>query len=50
MKNKNEKTIKKTEAQISKKESKRVGIAKEEMQDFDISLEEFNSVPVPDFK
>ena len=50
MENKNKKTVKKIEEQISKKKSKRVGIAKEEMQDFDISLEEFNSVPVPDFK
>ena len=34
---------------ISKKNSKRVGIAKKETGDFDISLEEFNSIPTADF-
>ena len=34
---------------ISKKNSKRVGIAKKEMKDFDLSLEEFNSIPTLDF-
>lgn len=34
---------------ISKKNSKRIGIAKKEMRDFDISLEEFNSIPTMDF-
>lgn len=34
---------------ISKKNSKRIGIAKKEMEGFDISLEEFNSIPVEDF-
>ena len=34
---------------ISKKNSKRVGIAKKEMKDFNISLEEFNSVEIGDF-
>ena len=29
--------------------SKRIGAAKEEMKDFDISLEEFNSISSPDF-
>lgn len=34
---------------LTKKNSKRVGIAKKEMDGFDISLEEFNSIPVGDF-
>ena len=34
---------------ITKKNSKRVGIAKKEMKDFDISLEDFNSIPTLDF-
>ena len=34
---------------FSKKNSKRVGIAKKEMKDFDISLEEFNNIPTLDF-
>ena len=34
---------------ISKKNSKRVGIAKKEMSGFDISLEEFNAIPIEDF-
>lgn len=29
----------------SKKDSKRIGIAKNEMKGFDMSLEEFNSIP-----
>ncbi len=35
---------------ISKKNSKRIGIAKKEMKDFDISLEEFNAIPIGDFE
>ena len=34
---------------INKKNSKRVGIAKKEMKDFNISLEEFNSIEIGDF-
>lgn len=34
---------------ISGKNSKRVGAAKKEMKDFDISLEDFNSIPTLDF-
>ena len=34
---------------IEKKNSKRIGIAKKEMENFDISLEEFNSIPTMDF-
>lgn len=34
---------------ISKKNSKRVGIAKKEMNDFDLSLEDFNAIPTLDF-
>ena len=29
--------------------SKRIGVAKEEMKDFDITLEEFNSITTKDF-
>jgi hypothetical protein len=31
---------------INQGTSKRVGAAKEEMKDFDISLEEFNNIPI----
>ena len=34
---------------VSQKNSKRIGIAKKEMKDFDISLEEFDSIPTLDF-
>lgn len=34
---------------ISKKNSKRIGIAKKEMEGYDISLEVFNSIPTEDF-
>lgn len=34
---------------IRNKKSKRIGAAKKEMKDFDLSLEEFNSIPVDDF-
>ena len=34
---------------IAKKNSKRIGIAKKEMEGFDISLEEFNNIPTLDF-
>lgn len=34
---------------VSKKNSKRIGIAKKEMQGFDMSLEEFNAIPTLDF-
>ena len=34
---------------VSKKKSERIGIAKKEMKDFDISLEEFNSIPIGNF-
>lgn len=34
---------------VNKKNSKRLGIAKKEMDGFDISLEEFNSIPTLDF-
>ena len=33
-------------ALINQGTSKRVGVAKEEMKDFDISLEEFNNIPI----
>ena len=35
---------------IAKKKSKRVGIAKKEMENFDISLEEFNSIEIDGFE
>ena len=35
---------------IAKKNSKRVGIAKKEMENFDISLEEFNSIEIDGFE
>ena len=35
---------------IAKKDSKRVGIAKKEMENFDISLEEFNSIEIDGFE
>ena len=34
---------------VSKKKSKRIGIAKEEMKDFDIPLEELDSIEITDF-
>ena len=34
---------------FAKKNSKRVGIAKKEMEGFDLSLEDFNDIPVEDF-
>lgn len=34
---------------ICKKNSKRVGAAKKEMEGFDLDLQEFNSIPVEDF-
>ena len=34
---------------VAKKNSKRIGIAKKEMDGFDMSLEEFNSIPTLDF-
>ena len=34
---------------LSKKNSKRIGIAKKELEGFDMSLEEFNSIPTLDF-
>ena len=34
---------------ITSKNSKRIGAAKKEMKDYDISLEEFNSIEVMDF-
>ena len=34
---------------INKKNSKRVGAAKKELEDFDLSLEDFNSIPIDDF-
>ena len=44
----NDKLICKNET-VLKKKTKRIGVAKEEMKDFDISLEEFNSIEMPDF-
>ena len=35
---------------LAKKNSKRLGIAKKEMEGFELSLEEFNSIPVGDFQ
>ncbi len=35
---------------ISKKNSKRVGVAKKEMEGFDMSLEDFNSIVIDDFE
>lgn len=34
---------------INKKNTNRVGAAKKEMEGFDISLEDFNSIPIDDF-
>ncbi len=34
---------------VAKKNSKRVGVAKKDMEGFDISLEEFNSISTLDF-
>ena len=34
---------------ISKKNSKRIGVAKKEMAGFDMSLEDFDSIPVDEF-
>ena len=34
---------------IKNKKSKRVGVAKKEMKDFNLSLEEFNNIQVGDF-
>ena len=34
---------------IKNKKSKRLGIAKKEMKDFSLSLEDFNSIPINDF-
>ena len=34
---------------ITSKNSKRIGAAKKEMKDYDISVEEFNSIEVMDF-
>lgn len=34
---------------IRQKNSKRLGAAKKEMKDFDISLEDFNNIPIGDF-
>ena len=34
---------------LTKKNSKRVGIAKKEMKCFDLSLEDLNSIPINDF-
>ena len=34
---------------ISKKNSKRVGSAKKEMQNFDLDLDEFNSISIGEF-
>lgn len=34
---------------INKKNSKRIGAAKEEMKNCSLSLEEFNSIPIDDF-
>ena len=44
----NEKQINKNAIKNGKK-SKRIGAAREEMKDFDISLEELNSIELPDF-
>ena len=35
---------------ISKKNSKRIGVAKKEMAGFDMSLEDFDSIPVDEFE
>ena len=34
---------------VSKKNSKRVGVAKKELDGFNLSLDEFDSIPVGDF-
>ena len=34
---------------IRQKNSKRIGAAKKEMKDFNLSLEEFNNIPIDDF-
>lgn len=38
------------ESSIKTKKSKRLGIAKKEMKNFDISLEEFNSIKIDEFE
>lgn len=35
---------------IAKKNSKRIGSAKKEMKDFNMTLEELNSLPIDDFE
>ena len=34
---------------LLKKSSLRVGVAKKEMEGFDLSLDDFNNIPTPDF-
>ena len=34
---------------IKNKKSKRVGVAKKEMKNFNLSLEDFNNIPIGDF-
>lgn len=34
---------------IKSKKTKRLGVAKKEMKDFNLSLEDFNNIPVGDF-
>lgn len=34
---------------IGKKNSKRLGAAKKELKDFELSLEDFNNIPIDDF-
>ena len=34
---------------LSKKQNKRIGTAKKEMEKFNISLDDFNSIPIGDF-
>ena len=54
-KNTNTNNIKKNDEGINQistmnnKKSKRIGAAKKEMEGFDISLEEFNNIEIPDF-
>ena len=51
----NTNTTKKNDEEINQipatnnKKSKRIGVAKKEMEGFDVSLEEFNNIEIPDF-
>ena len=44
-----ENLLKEKENKSKPSSNKRIGAAKEEMKDFDISLEEFNAISTPNF-